>query len=510
MNTTDFAAVSIHPLAKSKDGIRNRRQSLAVSLVIGCLFLLVVERAAWAQNRFAVARFNPWGTLDQSFGCAPMQPGCSGVPGARFLDLAGPNEVATRLILESRSKKPLAVGYATDNRGNRQFALAGFKPTDGEPDETFGTMGSVITTFPGFTSSYATSLAEDLHDPDHPKIVAVGVAWPSGCCADSRIALARHNPNGTLDTTFNGSGTVVIDLPSAFEFAAAVVMGPNGKITIAGAADGKLLVARYTDAGSLDSTFGCAAAASCAGFNITDLANSTEEIAYDLVLDRDNLVVAGKATVNRRGNLLMPGTPTNVFLIARYTGNGVLDTTFGALMFPGQPRVYSGYMTTDFTVNDVPAGSEDEFAHTLVVDSFGRYVAAGQVGAVIGGGNRRFALARYTRRGVLDTTFGCAATVNCTGKVVTDFPTSTDEVVYSLAVTNDNAKLLAAGHAVVNGAMQIALAQYNNDGILDTNFGCNIAPCGGTAITTVAPNQLLGSVAIDRVTASIVVAGSVQ
>jgi uncharacterized delta-60 repeat protein len=486
---------------------------------MGVIFLIAAgEGTAWAQWKFAVARYIPWGELDQQgFGCPMPAPGCNGVPGATFTDITGANEAINGLILESATFKPVGAGYATDKTGNRQFAIAKYLRMDGSPDLGFGTLGSTVTSFnvAGFNllSSYATSLAEDTSRttacpktlPNCKKFVVAGVAWPNGCCADSRIALVRYLENGDLDSTFGMGGRVSTDIPiTSYEFPSAVAVDSDGKIWIAGGAGGKVLVARYTNTGVEDPTFGCPMAMQpCSGWYVDDFVKSADEFAYALVLVDHKAVVAGKISDG--------DTASNRFLLARYAPDGdKRDPTFGCAMAP--MPVCSGFRITDF------AGSLDEYARSLVVDNMGNYVAAGQVSPVVGG-NRQFALVRYTPKGVEDAGFGPSGN----GQVVTDFPSSTDEAVYGLTV-NTSGQLVAVGAAFDGGVWKIALAQYHSTanmalsaipGDLDKTFGsgCNMIPnpCTGRILTGLSAATRFGSIAIDRGGAGwIVVAGAVQ
>jgi len=460
--------------------------------------ILAVEQAASAQNKFAIARFNQTGELDLSYGCPMPGPTCTGQPGAKFTDFTGANETANGLIQELTSRKPVAVGYATDSGGNRQFAVARYTATDGREDSGFGSGGMVVTTFQAHTTSYATSIAQDFGYPGQIKFVVAGTAWPTACCNDARIALARYNGLGSLDFTFGNSGRTITNIPTtSSEFAASVAVDTNvGKVWIAGSADGKLMVARYWWDGILDSDFGCdPASRPCHGWNVDDLPKLTEEVAYDLILDGSGMIVAGKAKDAAGGH----------FLLARYTSDGVRDTNFGC---PAPPC--SGYIITDFSAADVLGGSSDEGAASVVRQG-ARIVAAGYVSP--GPGTRQFAIAAYTRDGVLDQTYGCPALSMCSGKVVTNFrnafsPNAWDAAIYSVAV-NPSSDLVAVGHVVDGGVLKIALARYDRNGILSVSFGCTVLPCG-TEISTVGSSPMFGSIAIDRNNFSLYVAGGVQ
>ncbi len=73
-----------------------------------------------------------------------------------------------------------------------------------------------------------------------------------------------------------------------------------------------------------------------------------------------------------------------------------------------------------------------------------------------------FAVARYNANGSLDTTF------NGTGKVITDFGNGSNRG-YGVALQSDG-KTVVAGLAFTGSSTDFALARYNMNGTLDTNF----------------------------------------
>jgi len=92
--------------------------------------------------------------------------------------------------------------------------------------------------------------------------------------------------------------------------------------------------------------------------------------------------------------------------------------------------------------------------------------------AVLGGysiidGISRFALARYTDKGVLDTSFGKEGT----GKVVTPVGVSSDKG-YTIT-TQEDGMILLGGSSFSGGAENFALVRYKADGTPDPFFGKN-------------------------------------
>jgi uncharacterized delta-60 repeat protein len=146
------------------------------------------------------------------------------------------------------------------------------------------------------------------------------------------------------------------------------------------------------------------------------------------------------------------GLAPHAFGMAFATGAGALDPTFGA----------RGRVRTDFGQID---GIED-----LAVQSDGKIVAVGSTQHPTTFADQ-FALARYSKDGSLDATFGTD------GKVTTEFGGSAN-AAYAVALQSDG-KIVAAG--VAGGGptgADIALARYNTDGSLDPSFGV-----GGKVVT---------------------------
>src|SRR5262250_97566 len=128
-------------------------------------------------------------------------------------------------------------------------------------------------------------------------------------------------------------------------------------------------LARYNSNGTLDASFGTG------GKVTTDFAGPNDQADSVAVQPDGRIVVAGAA-----GRFTNRGYD---FALARYNGNGTLDTSFGT----------SGKVTTDFAgANDVPS--------SVAVQPDGNIVVAG--GATVSG-RAEFALARYVGGAVLST-----------------------------------------------------------------------------------------------------------
>ncbi len=200
--------------------------------------LVVVGRAGLG---FGVARYETNGDLDLTFGTG----------GTIVTDFGGsPDEAfAVAILADGRI---VAGGRATDLNNYGDFGLACYT-TNGDLDPGFGAGGKVTTSF---TNNERIS---DLVVQPDGKIVAVGLTGfvnPQTNGLD--IALARYNPDGSLDPVFGIGGKVVTDL-GATEGADSIALQTDCKIVVGGwanainSSDSTFMVARF-DAGGCNAS----------------------------------------------------------------------------------------------------------------------------------------------------------------------------------------------------------------------------------------------------------------
>ena len=136
-----------------------------------------------------------------------------------------------------------APGRRQDRRGRHRL-----RPRDDFALARYNPDGSLDTSFSGdgkqttdFSSGPATQ-ANDVAIQANGRIVAVGVA--GGGATGDDFGLARYNPNGSLDTSFSGDGRKRTSF-GGFDSANGVALQGDGRIVAVGAGNGEFALARY-------------------------------------------------------------------------------------------------------------------------------------------------------------------------------------------------------------------------------------------------------------------------
>jgi len=364
-------------------------------------------------HRGALARYNPDGTLDTTFG-----------NGGKVITVASVRESAAGLLILPDGKIMISGSIDLPSSSNTSFALLRYN-SDGSIDPTFGNGGTVTTNIgPDDDQAYALALQSD------GKVVAAGRKGIFFYPADQRkgnVALARYNPDGTLDPTFGNGGIVTNDFGQGLEsYAIALMIQPDGKIVIAGESTYQFLVARYNSNGTLDTTF------SGDGHALANFSSNWDG-ATDAVLQPDGKIALVGWSID--------DSPYYSFALARFNSDGSLDQTFG---------------------NGGKVLLQDQGGlDAVALQGDGKLIA-------LGSGNfsndPAFHLLRFNINGSLDSTFGNG------GTVTTSFGQPSEGA--ALAVQADG-KLLAAGNTSSDQYYQnsdFALARY-----LLGNFQLNTA-----------------------------------
>src|SRR5262249_46757084 len=303
--------------------------------------IVVVGRtdvAGFTHTDFAVARYGVDGKPDNNFDS----------DGKLTTDILGGGDQANAVAVDSDGKIVVA-GSAATSSINTDFAVARYN-ANGTPDNSFNSDGK-LTTDMGNEGDAARAV---LVQPDG-KILVVGTSGED-------IALARYTSTGDPDPDFGTGGKTVTDFGSE-DVATGVALNADGQIFISGYTlgpqiDRDFLLARYTDGGELDSTFGTGGAVK------TDLGDG-DDFAENLTLDdQGRIILVGRATSS---------TILDMALV-RYKPDGTPDSSFDG----------DGIVTADFH-------GRGEFGQDVALDADGKIVAAGYTA---NGSDLQFALMR--------------------------------------------------------------------------------------------------------------------
>lgn len=181
---------------------------------------------------------------------------------------------------------------------------------------------------------------------------------------------------------------------------------------------------------TLDATFGT-------GGKVTSNI-SHSPAAESLAIQSDGKIILAGFAYNLGGG-------TNDFAVARYTASGALDPTFGN----------GGFVLT-------PIGSGSDLGHSVVVQSDGKIVVAGQSS---NGSNEEIALVRYNSNGMLDTTF------SGDGKMTV--AVGTDHAIGRSVVVQSDGKIVVAGSSATGGVTDFVAVRLTAGGALDTTFSAD-------------------------------------
>lgn len=392
-------------------------QPRALSAAAMMLALLVNLPAARATD----------GDLDPSFG----------IGGMVTVDINKSTDLANAVAIQSDGKI-VVVGetYKNNDYSGEDFVVTRYN-TDGTLDPTFGKGGKVRTDFPGLAAVPSSVVIQ----PDG-KIVVAGGAFPLFTFLGD-FKVVRYNPNGRLDTSFGDGGIVTSSFPGQGSYANAVALQSDGKIIAAGTdfvnfssednSNTDFAVARYNSDGTPDTSFG-----SGTGQLTTDFDGFNDD-AFAILIQSDGKLVAVGSAKN----------PANFydFAATRYFADGTIDSSFGV----------AGKVRTDFGDH----GFDQARSAVLLPD--GRIVAAG-FAITLNGAFQRFAVARYTASGVLDTSF------SQDGLTQIDFG-SCCESANKVLLQNDG-KIITVGYANTESSdSDFLLARLTKSGAIDQTFG---------------------------------------
>ncbi len=282
----------------------------------------------------------------------------------------------------------LGYGYGGNTFDSAGLGLAGIT-ANGDPNEHFGKKGFVVTPLPprkNHDDAHATALVRDARG----RLIVVGWRTASTWLDSGLIFLtaARYSAAGAIDTSFGDHGIVTVRMnDDAVTNGLAAILDDQGRLVVAGTNGGRrlhggkgsfddwtthLFLARFTDDGRLDSSFGRA------GFAIADVVPEPPALQSR---DRQHLLYTrppAALTIDAQQRLIAGTSASDgTIVLVRFRPDGNLDTTFGS----------SGMSRTAMSAGSSIAG--------LLRDRQGRLLA-------VGTSFDRIAIMRFTAGGVAD------------------------------------------------------------------------------------------------------------
>jgi uncharacterized delta-60 repeat protein len=242
---------------------------LAVAIQRDGKILTAGSNDAAGDDDFAVARFHPDGSPDDSFdGDGLVTTGFG----------TGREDVVVALAIQKDGK--IVAAGATEGGSGEDFAIARYN-RDGSLDVSFGGDGLVTTDFGGEENIRGVAIQKD------GKIVTAGAAFLGG---SDDFALARYRKNGTLDLSFDGDGKVTTDFGTdGDDEAAGVAVQKDGKIVTVGRARtggfDDFALARFRKNGRPDPGFGM-------GGRLLQMVFTDSDQATAVALQKDGKILA--------------------------------------------------------------------------------------------------------------------------------------------------------------------------------------------------------------------------
>jgi uncharacterized delta-60 repeat protein len=241
-----------------------------------------------------------------------------------------------------------------------------------------------------------------------------------------KLLLARFKPDGTLDTTFSGTGWVVLTIPGVFSVSnVKPVFLPDGSLLV-GFSDGRFAAVHVSDKGELDRQFG-----------------------VDGVVHATDISNGASTTVPRNGAFLTSGQGNpSVGLLRRYLLDGGPDPSFN-----GGTRTYSINSSTNFK--------------NVMIDESGRIVVAGYAANT---GNYFPFVMRLLPDGTPDGTFSGTGSVDG-GPGVSFIQQPTSSTQEELAFINRHGVgYVTAGFYAISGYRAMAVYRMQDNGRIDQTF----------------------------------------
>lgn len=388
---------------------------------------------------FGVRRFLADGSADTSFSR----------DGIAVAAMGPSNDTAMHSALQPDGKIIVVGG------GQRGYNVARYLP-DGQLDTSFSEDGLTnISLGDEFYDAMATAVALQ---SDGRIVIAGWIRESNSANTSSRMGVIRLNIDGTLDSGFSSDGIQLSELTGYAE-AHSVLVQPDGKIVIAGHANGYATLLRLNGDGTYDTRF--------SGDGVVAMATSDSYIS-SIVLQPDGRILAAGFQRPSNNN----GSFGSILMMARFNSNGSLDSTFGV----------KGKM--------IDPANLQRTADDVVLLPDGRFVVVGEYSFYRQNSeSSQLAVSRYNADGSVDGTFGTRIIDHVEPFVLSSFQTYGARTWGTALLRQADGKVVVVGHS----DQRMIAARLNDDGSQDSSFGGDgIVDISVTGQTVRATNVILG------------------
>jgi uncharacterized delta-60 repeat protein len=396
---------------------------------------IVVVGETWPMTeemaKFAVARYEADGTLDETFG----------QDGKVVTNLTGSDEdySSPTAVVVQPDGKIIVTGSTFDLKVQHDvFATVRYNE-DGSLDNTFGKKGKALTAINRSKGEEYLDYAADVALDEDGKIL---VAGSTSLDEESESVVVRYTPKGALDKTFGEGGIATVDL-GGNDSAEAMALTPDGQIVLAGYGDPNgeaydVVAGRLNSDGTLDENFGVE------GTYWVDVKEGMDWATNLAVLPDGSTLIGGSGQLGEYECLDGETTcPKMGPFVLKLTPDGILDEEWAQ----------GGGVVYEF--------EESAPAYDMAVREDGMIALTGTLA------HSRFITMLFTAEGELDTDFGEE------GFAVTEFVANTGEgdtlaeaTAYAAAIQPDG-KIVVAGEVIwaseesEYGDYDFALARYD-------------------------------------------------
>ena len=427
----------------------------------------------------AVARYNSDGTLDTSF---------SGDGKLTTAIAPGIGDDAGRSVTVQADGKILVAGYSQDASNNYEFSLVRYN-SDGTLDTSFSGDGMLTTEIGvGLDHGYSVTVQAD------GKILLAGRSYNG---ANYDFALVRYNSDGTLDTSFSGDGKLTTAIGAGFDEGYSVTVQADGKILVAGysnnGSNDDFALVRYNSDGTLDTSFS-------GDGKLTTAIGAGHDGGYSVTVQADGkILVAG---YSHNGS-------NDDFALVRYNSDGTLDTSFDSTNTLGGTVAFTEggaavVLDADVQVLDTELSAADNFngaTLTLVrnggADAQDVYSATGTLSSISAASGNLIVggvtIGTYTNSGgTLVLTFNANATnarVNSANQQIaysnsSDAPPASVQINWTFNDGNAGAQG-SGGPLTATGSVTVNITPVNDASVLAAVEGTALAYTENQAATAI-------------------------